>query len=116
MVKVLPYLDLNDTYLSHKQAIWIAVSSYVTAACFLGLFVFTIYNIVRYLIMQKRWRTYPLLMFYVLCFFCVGLRMCDSIWIMYLATKFSASMTLMAPILKLCIGLVQVLILVEICV
>ena len=87
---------------------------YFSTVMFVILFAFIIYNTYKYVYGQSKWRTIPLLFFYILAFITVGYRIYDTIYIMQLAEQFTIPTLFIPPVLKMCIGMIQVLVMIEI--
>lgn len=90
-----------------------AISQYIALAVFVGLFGLVLFNFVRIVVMQRRYKTLPLLAFYILGFFVTGLRLYTIIFLvkdLFLSHHYA---DIAQPISKLQIGLVQAWIMVE---
>ena len=65
------------------------------------------YNIYAFLIVQKKWKVFPLTLFYTLALSCLVFRCVDTMLTVQIAANFNIFGTLMPAMLKICIGLVQ---------
>ena len=76
MVRLLPALSYPDPTgnFNDAQVIGIALTSYLCALLFFLLFCFCIFNCWQYLYLQKKWKVFSLLMFYVGAETDLGLR------------------------------------------
>ena len=87
---------------------------YFSAALFLGMLFLALYNSWAFLWKQKKYKTIPLLMFYIVVIALAIMRVYFSIWYfygLYLDADFFGS--LMKPVLNLTLGLIQCWILLE---
>lgn len=79
---VLPglYIDRDYTeFLTYDQQIVLACVSYTFATLFLIALVFAVHNVVRFLIMEGKWRVFPLSSFYSFAVVCLTFRCYDCI-------------------------------------
>ena len=115
-IEVLPGLLVSRSetdFLSYRQQIILATISYLSAGAFLGLLVLAVHNIIRYLIMQAKYKVFPLTMFYIFAVLCLAFRVYDSLFVAEIALDFNLIGLLLPPVLKIGIGLVQILVMVE---
>lgn len=87
---------------------------YFSAFAFLGMFSLAVYNSWAFLWKQKKYKTVPLLMFYIVVIALAILRVYFSIWYFYTlrgSTDFFDY--LMKPVLNLNLGVIQCWILLE---
>ena len=106
MAHLLPYLDTENTYLNPTQVIFMVVTVYCSSVMFASLLAFALYNTYMYIYKQSKWRTIPLLFFYLLANFTLAFRIYDTIFIMKLAEEFTIPSIMVPPTLKMCIGLI----------
>ena len=92
----------------------IALCAYFSAVLFITLFVFLVYNIVEFLIKQKKWRVWSLLLFYGLAFICVVLRIWISIMVVCVTKRWNLLSALSTAVIKICIGIEQIMVIIEI--
>ena len=74
---------------------------------------FAIHNLVRYISRNERWKVFSLSMFYLFAIITLASRVVDCILVAKVAIFVNLYAILMPPILKLCIGLVQIVVMVE---
>ena len=86
---------------------------YISAACFIVELTLAIFNTWNFLIKQKKYKTWPLLMFYILTIALALMRLYFSVGLFYIVLKQELFGILIKTILKLNIGAVQCWILVE---
>ena len=86
---------------------------YVSTICFICMLAMALVNTWMFLIKQRKYKAWPLLMFYILTIWLAAIRIFKSYFFFY--TQMSAGLLgdLLAPILKLNIGAVQCWILIE---
>ena len=115
---LLPCLDTNITVTNQfthaVEPIMIALCAYFSAVLFITLFVFLVYNIVEFLIKQKKWRVWSLLLFYGLAFICVVLRIWISIMVVCVTKRWNLIYALSTAVIKICIGIEQIMVIIEI--
>ena len=100
--------QLNETQLS------ILVSAmYFSTLCFLCELSLALTNTWRFLIKQRKYKSWPLLMFYMLTIWLAVMRIYMSFFYLYINTVHSLCGVLLSALLKLNIGVVQCWILVE---
>ena len=92
----------------------VAVSVYVCTIMFILLLSFAIYNTWNYLIKQGKWHVISLSMFYALTIVCLSWRIFINIFTIPLSNWVIVSATLYPAVLKICIGIVQVAVIIEI--
>ena len=83
-MKLLPSVDIDNPGLSgmtRKEAIVLASLSYASVIAFLPLLILALYNIYTFLIRQRKYKVYPLVLFYTLTLPCLLMRITVSIYI-----------------------------------
>ena len=114
---LLPYLEYptdNQPEFTDEQAILMAVSAYFCILIFSLLLGFALYNTWQYLLKQGKWRVFSLSMFYGLAIICLSFRILVYVLSVYVAQWLNVSLVLFPAVLKICIGIVQVAVIVEI--
>ena len=86
---------------------------YFSTLCFICELIMALTNTWMFLIRQRKYKTRPLLMFYVLTIWLVAMRVYSSFFFLLLMIESDLFGDLLIPILKLNIGLVQCWILFE---
>lgn len=81
---------------------------------FILLLSFSLYNTWKYLIKQGKWRVFSLTMFYILTILCIVTRIFVYILTVYIAEWFNCSLVLFPAVIKICIGIVQIAVMIEI--
>ena len=81
---------------------------------FILLLSFALYNTWKYLIKQGKWRVFSLTMFYILTILCIVTRIFVYILTVYIAEWFNCSLVLFPAVIKICIGIVQIAVMIEI--
>ena len=83
-MRLLPGIDLNelDYDLTEPQAITIASIAYLSIAAYIYLLAFECHNVYFYLYKQKKYKVYPVTLFYAFAIPCCILRIwvnCDMV-------------------------------------
>ena len=91
-----------------------AFVAYLSATLFLILFVLVCYNIWKFGCLQGKWRVWSLSLFYSLTTLCVILRIWISINCVCIANQFNLWLILEPAVLKVCIGIEQIMVVIEI--
>ena len=70
MVQPVPYYDefLSRSLLNKNELFWLSVLIYIATSIYLCQFAMTIYNTYAFLYKQKKYKTVPLLIFYILTY------------------------------------------------
>ena len=104
-----PYFDQIQTVsdLSQSELKILVAFMYVSSFCFICELIMALTNTWMFLIKQRKYKTWPLLMFYILTIWLAGMRLITSI--LYFRTIVEQDLFgfTLNPILKLNIGLVQ---------
>ena len=114
---LLPYLEYptdDQPEFTNKQAIILAVSAYLCILLFTLLLAFALYNTWAYLIRQGKWRVFSLSMFYALTIICLTFRILVYVMSVYVAQWLNVALVLFPAVIKICIGIVQIAVIVEI--
>ena len=115
MVYLLPSLNYPDNYqYTPTETLWIITSAYIVAALHFALLMFALYNIWNYLYRQQKWRVFSLSMFYVLILGGLTIRIYVTILINVAQSKPVILYYLLPMAVKMSLGLVQILIIIEI--
>ena len=91
-----------------------AVSAYICTLMFILLLSFAVYNTWHYLIKQGKWRVFSLSMFYALTIICLATRIFVNVLAIYIGKWFNVSLVLFPAVIKICIGIVQIAVIIEI--
>ena len=86
---------------------------YVSALCFTCELAMALTTVWKFLIKQKKYKTWPLLYLYILTIGLAVMRIYDSIFFLFTHLKFDLFGWLLVPIMKLNLGAVQCWILFE---
>ena len=106
-MKLLPSVDTsnNSNNMTYEQNVTIIVIVYVSVICYALLLSLEIHNLYYYIYLQKKYKVFPLSLFYALCIPCTVLRIYENIWIVQV-NKYILIWVLWSPaIVKLCISL-----------
>lgn len=117
MVYLLPDLEYpveNQPQFNDSQAIWIVFTAYFCILMFLLLLAFALYNTRMYLIKQGKWRVFSLSSFYALTIICTMNRVYVCLMTIRIARWFNVCSVLFPVVIKMCIGLIQIAVIVEI--
>ena len=110
---ILPDLPRHSINFTDKETIWIAFTVYVVFALFLLMLAFCLYNIYWYLYKQKKWRVFPISMFYGISLVLILVRAYLTIFTVHTVHIFGVFGTLMPAVLKVAIGIVQIEVIIE---
>lgn len=103
-----PWLSNFQEEMTVTQYRVFASIHYLVLLIFLLAFVLVIVNMWQILIKQAKWKTIPLLLFYVYAFICITLRVCCLVtYGLDRAYFFQNLMYAMQPVAKICVGLYQ---------
>ena len=83
-MKLLPSVDVDIPGLSgmtKRETIVLVSLSYTSVIAFLPLLILALYNIYTFLIRQRKYKVYPLVLFYTLTIPCLVMRMLVPIFI-----------------------------------
>ena len=105
---ILPGYDyiIGLNIVSTGQIALLASTQYFTILLFGGLLFFTLFNFYRIIIKQRRYKTSPLLTFYILSVLGMILRLYTAIFLIPNVKNLAFTIELAQPICKLQIGLV----------
>ena len=83
----LPGLDITDNciQMTEGQAVVTALVSYFTTGCFVLILGLAVWNTYHFLYKQRKWKVYPLLLFYILSYVDILLRIYHSFWMIALS-------------------------------
>lgn len=97
----------DDPYnMSQDKVRTVAGFTWVLIIANLTLLVLVLINIWKILIKLGKWRTLPLLFFYIFALFSIVLRLCAQFW-QYTFTQFSLTCSVVQPGAQACVGIVQ---------
>ena len=117
MAYLLPCLgDYDEKTLGEVNQAWLSFSAYFCAIAFVGLLCFALHNIVQYLVIHGKWKVFSLSIFYLLSVICLGQRIFLSLDGICAAQNLNVVWILFPAIIKMCIGIFQVAVIVEIAV
>lgn len=108
---VLPslYIDRDYTeFLSYDQQVTLACTGYICATLFFFMLCFAVHNVIRFLLMQGKWKVFALSSFYCFAVVCLMFRTYDCICVAQIAIHVNVVSLLLPPVFKIGIGLVQV--------
>ena len=111
----LPGLNTDDECIKMTQGQKIAtvLISYTITAIFASIFFLTLWNTYFFLYKQQKYKVYPLLLFYILSFTAIILRMYHSFW-MIEVVLYQQVFAIIGPTwVKFSIGIVQILTMTE---
>ena len=111
----LPGLDTNDDCIAmtQGQAVITACICYTTAALFVSIFLLALWNTYFFLYKQRKYKVYPILLFYVLSYTCIMLRIYHSIWMVTVLEYDQIIAVIGVTWVKFCIGIIQILVMTE---
>ena len=114
-MKAVPYQDniQSQVSLTETELRIIIAFMYVNTLCFIFELAMALNNTWRFLIKQRKYKTWPLLMFYVLTICLATMRIYNSVFLFFIIVEKEIFGSLLDAILKLNIGLVQCWILFE---
>ena len=107
-------VDDYPSQFTNAQVIGVAASAYFCSLMFALLLSFTLYNTWMYLIKQGKWRVFSLSMFYALTILCLVIRIIVNVMTEYIALMFSCALVIFPAVIKICIGVVQIAVMIEI--
>ena len=83
-MKYLPDLDINDDCIkmNKAQVVGTILISYTTTFIFISILVLAVWNTYHFLYKQSKYQVYPLLMFYILSYADILLRIYHSFWML----------------------------------
>ena len=83
----LPGLDItNDCIqMSEGEAVVTVLFAYTTTGCFILILMLAVWNTYHFLYKQSKWKVYPLLLFYILSYVDILLRIYHSFWMITLS-------------------------------
>ena len=114
-MKWLPSIDIsnNSDQMSPQQSLTIVIIVYISVCFYTALLLLELHNLYKYIYLQKKYKIFPLSLFYALSIPCTLIRIFSNIWILEI-TKYSYIWVLWSPaVLKLCISFSQILIMIE---
>ena len=114
-MKLLPSVDIsnNSDAMSSKQSLTIVIIVYISVCFYTVLLVLELHNLYKYIYLQKKYKVFPLSLFYALSIPCTLLRIYENIWILEI-NKYLYIWVLWSPaVMKLCISFSQILIMIE---
>ena len=114
---ILPCLDVDseiDQFETRSQRILVALVAYFCATLFFILLVLTSYNMWKFGYKESKWRVWSLSLFYSLATICLILRIWVNITVVCVSDQFNLWLVLMPAVFKICIGLEQIMVVVEI--
>ena len=103
----LPDLDINDDCIkmNKSQVVGAAIIAYLTTAIFISILVLAVWNTYYFLYMQSKYKVYPLLVFYILSYADILLRIYHSFW-MVTAMEYKQIFAIIGVMwTKVCIGI-----------
>ena len=99
---------------TNGQTLAIAATAYICTIMFTILLLCALHNTWNYLIKQGKWKVFSLSMFYFLTLLCASLRIIVCIFCVVASQTLNLPLTIMPCVVKVCIGLVQISVMVEI--
>ena len=114
-MKLLPGLDLYnlDYDLTRTQAVTIALISYFSIAAYTFLLAFECHNVYFYLYRQRKYKVYPVTLFYAFAIPCCITRIWVNFDIVRMVAFLNPVLEFVIADLKICIGLSQILVMIE---
>ena len=114
-MKLLPGLDLQiDTgKMTEKQAHTIVVLVYISVLLYSAMLVLEVFNTYKYLYVKKRYKAFPVLLFYVLSIPSTIFRIYENIFIIEIVMYQYAWLVMMPALFKICISFSQILVMLE---
>ena len=78
----LPDLDISDSCIemNKAQVVGTVIISYITTAIFISILVLAVWNTYAFLYKLRKYQVYPLLLFYILSYVDIFLRIYHSFW------------------------------------
>ena len=106
-MKLLPGIDLDnlDYELSKSQAIIIATIAYFSIGAYIFLLAFECHNVYFYLFKQKKYRVYPVTLFYIFALPCCIARIWANCDIVRMVAFLNPILEFIPANFKICIGL-----------
>ena len=114
-MKLLPGIEYNnlDYDLTKSQAITIAVISYFSIAAYSFLLTFECHNVYFFLYRQRKYKVYPVALFYAFAIPCSITRIWVNCDIVRMVAFLNPLLEFVLADLKICIGLTQILVMIE---
>ena len=99
--------------MTSAQSIKIILLVYISVAFYAVLLALIIYNSYMYLYLQKKYKIFPLSLFYAFCIPMTIFRIFENIWIVELTKYFFLGVLWTPAVIKQCVALSQILIMIE---
>ena len=110
---IIPALKYENNSFSTGETLSIVISVYFCLTMFTLLLALCLHNIYMYLFKQRKWRVFPLSMFYTLSILMLAVRMYETVQTAYTAKIYGVSGLLMPAVLKILIGVVEIEVIAE---
>ena len=104
----------RDQFDDTLSLVGVAITAYICTLMYIMLLVLLFYNVWNFLYKQGKWKVWTLSLFYVLCVVCLIMRIYVTIYIVCESMSFNVILLLGTAVIKICIGLEQILVIVEI--
>ena len=114
-MKPLPGLNVHDSCIKFNsgEVIGATLIAYLVTAIFIFLLYITVWNTYNFLIKQRKYKVYPLLLFYILSYADILLRIYHSFWMVDVIEYQQIFAVIGVMWIKVCIGIAQILVIVE---
>ena len=114
-MKLLPCIDIpGDTdNMSAKQSITIVILVYISVFFYVALLALELHNLYYYIYLQKKYKIFPISLFYALSIPTTLLRIYENIWIVELNKNMDIVVLCTPAMLKLCVSFSLILVMIE---
>ena len=114
-MRLLPGLDLQISTgkMTQKQAHTIAVLCYIAVVVYLAMLALEAFNTYKYLYLKKRYKAFPVLLFYILSIPSTMFRIYENIFIVEIVMYQYPWLVMMPALFKVCISFSQILVMLE---
>ena len=111
----LPDLDIHDSCIkmNKAQVVGTVIIAYLTTAFFISILLLAVWNTYHFLYKLQKYKVYPLLLFYILSYVDIFLRIYHSIWMVTVNEYKQIFAVIGVMWIKVCIGITQVLVMTE---